>query len=141
MKLLILLAISLTALQAMSQKDSVAVFHRPEKVILLINDRGSNSQLQSLISDLGSSDVFVYESPEQHIQLRCGRNAEAASCTFRFNPGPGVIISPKRVYAQISPTPKLPPLISHYTWISSQADQVIIYNNAEGDLVFEGQKK
>ncbi|MBY0412680.1 MAG: hypothetical protein K2Q18_00870, partial [Bdellovibrionales bacterium] len=91
----------ITSAIAAEHTDSVGVFHRPEKVIVLINEGpyGTN-RLSSFMDFLNVSDQLKAESLDKKIKLLCGRANGAASCTFTFFPGQDVIISAKKLEAK-----------------------------------------
>lgn len=96
----ILLATILISSAAMAQSDSVGVFHRPEKVIILINEGNQGtSRLSDMMDFLKVGDNFQVFSPDQNIKISCARGNGAATCTFRFFPGQDVLISPKNLEA------------------------------------------
>jgi hypothetical protein len=84
---------------AFAGNDSVAVFIRPEKSVILINERGTNSRLQNLFSALDAGTDLLWENDDQSIRLNCGRNQTAATCTIRLLPSASVSIEAKKVTA------------------------------------------
>lgn len=100
MKMLSLIALLLTTTPIMAASDSVGVFYRPEKVIVLVNERGEEADLQNLIRRLGEGkDTFQAISQDKTIKVVCGKSTEAASCTFSFFPGENVSIGNRAVEA------------------------------------------
>ena len=82
----------------MAAADSVAVFHRPEKVAVLVNERGEYSRLQALMSNLAGTDDRVHViNDSDTVVITCGRNSEAASCTFSFLQGKDVLIENRKM--------------------------------------------
>lgn len=80
--------------------DSVAVFHRPEKVVILINEAGEYGRLHEMMNAFGKKDSFIAQSADESIKIQCGRIIDAASCTFRFLPATGILISEKSLKAR-----------------------------------------
>lgn len=64
--------------------DSVAVFYKPEKVLVLVNESGREGRLKSLMKLFGPENEILKVSEDQSFKMDCGKNATAASCTFRF---------------------------------------------------------
>ena len=80
--------------------DSIGVFHRPEKVLVLINERGSNARLQEMMNAFGIGDTLQAITADETVKISCAREESLASCTFRFLPGKDVTISGKTVQAK-----------------------------------------
>lgn len=69
MKTLSLLALLITS-SAMAASDSVGVFYRPEKVVVLVNERGEEADLQNLIRRLGAGkNSFQAISQDKKLKL------------------------------------------------------------------------
>lgn len=99
MKMLLLLTLLLST-QVMAASDSVGVFYRPEKVVVLVNERGEEADLQNLIRRLGDNkDTFQAVSDDKTIKIVCGKSIEAATCTFSFFHGENVAIGNRAVEA------------------------------------------
>ncbi|KYG62690.1 hypothetical protein AZI87_15495 [Bdellovibrio bacteriovorus] len=98
MKSLFLL-LSLMATNAFAAADSVGVFHRPEKVVVLVNEHGSQGRLQGFMDALQAQDQLLWLSQDESIKIQCGRNATDASCTFRFFPSDSVSVESRSVNA------------------------------------------
>lgn len=64
--------------------DSVAVFHRPEKVIVLINEHRSDNRMSSLMDQFISGNDWLLVSEDQGMKFDCGRNETHVSCTLVF---------------------------------------------------------
>lgn len=71
---------------AAPSRDSVAVFHRPEKAIVLVNESGHNSRMQKLMDVLDAQSDLLLLNSDESIKVDCGRSENAVSCTFRFLP-------------------------------------------------------
>lgn len=84
--------------------DSVGVFHRPEKVVVLINEDYRTSRLSQMMDALGLGESALLLSSDESIKIDCGRNTQAASCTFRFFPSAIVNVGNKNVEALVSAT-------------------------------------
>ncbi|MEA9354567.1 hypothetical protein SHI21_00025 [Bacteriovorax sp. PP10] len=99
-KIIILILATFITHSAIAASDSVAVFHRPEKVVVLINEAGESGRLHDLMNALGKENSFIAQSADESIKIQCGRITDAASCTFRFFPGTGILISEKSLKAR-----------------------------------------
>lgn len=82
--------------------DSVAVFHRPERVVIQVNEEGAVSRLQAFMNLAGPAKDFVRFSADESIKVDCGRNSEAASCILRFLPSAQVKIVQREVRAEVT---------------------------------------
>lgn len=86
--------------------DSVGVFLRPQKSVILINESRANSwpgsKIHQLMDVMNVATDFAFLSQDESIKLSCGRNVNAAICTFRFYPSSGVRILGKEVEAKIA---------------------------------------
>lgn len=96
----------LFSMEALAAWDSVAVFHRQEKVIVLINEDGQKglptSRLQNFIDLFKDTDSIRFLSESTGIRISCGRDLEVSSCTFRFTPGSNTLIEERAVSAHLS---------------------------------------
>ena len=101
---LIAIFISLTAQASSSPSkldlakwDSVGVFLRTDKVVVLINERGSQSRLQQFMNLVKAQNDFDYLSEDQGLKISCGRSETASTCTFRLLPSSEILIGPRSV--------------------------------------------
>jgi len=126
-------------LPAFAVNDSVAVFLRPEKSVILINERGADSRLQNLFSALNADTDLLWESEDKSIRLNCGRNETAATCTIRLLPSQRVSIEARRVLASAELRGIQNPKNAELTWESSRFNRftVKIFN---GRIELIGQK-
>lgn len=97
-KLFFLISSLLISSQLYAASDSVAVFHRPEKVAVLVNERGPG-RLQALMDNLGAGESLHVINNTDTVMITCGRNIEAASCTFSFLEGKDVLIESRKMSA------------------------------------------
>lgn len=88
--------------------DSVGVFWQTEKTVVAINERGANvwpgSRLHVLMDAVGAGETWDFTNAAETVVIRCARDANAAICTFRFVPGPGVGSSPRQIAADLALT-------------------------------------
>lgn len=99
-KFLFIISTLLLSSSTFAASDSVAVFHRPEKVAVLVNERGEYSRLQSLMTNLAGTDDKIHViNDSDTVVITCGRNTEAASCTFSFLQGKDVLIESRKMSA------------------------------------------
>lgn len=83
-------------------QDSVAVFHRPDKVIVLVTEKGLNSRLAQFmnswaleLNQTGRREALIWQSPNAEFTMRCFKNYDEHSCTFKLQPtSPFVNITP-----------------------------------------------
>lgn len=128
--------IALFGLPAFAATDSVAVFLRPEKSVILINERGAQSRLQQLIKAFGPDKELLWESHDKVIRLNCARNDNAATCTIRLLPSINVQIENKRVFAR-APIEGVSDL--DLTWESSRFNRFNV-KIGHGSINLTGQK-
>ncbi|MNL69267.1 hypothetical protein D3C87_1941010 [compost metagenome] len=82
----------------------------------------------------------MYQSADESLRIQCGRQPEAATCTFRILPGTSSTIAPRRAEAFI-PVSDLPPFAPYeMTFESSMQDRFILKITSDG-LWFSGAKK
>lgn len=142
MKMLSLLAF-LFVTQVYAASDSVGVFYTSKKVVVLVNERGEEADLQNLIRRLGAGkDTFQALSQDKTIKLVCGRNTEAATCTFSFFPGENVKIDNRTVEARTTLKDLDLDLVDDITvnYESSMGDKFTL-EVVNGDINFYGSKK
>ena len=94
---------------AAAARDSVGVFYKEDKVVILVNEDLGASRLQSFFNALEerglllvepqTSDRYVFLSSDQTARIQCARSQAAASCTFRFLPSSMATIANRRIEA------------------------------------------
>lgn len=78
---------------ALAARDSVAVFHRPEKVAVQVIDYGTDSRLQKLMNLWQANTRLYWKNQDESFYINCGRNERKVSCTLRFLPSESCQIS------------------------------------------------
>jgi hypothetical protein len=108
-------------------QDSVAVFHRAEKVVVLINEQ-NQGRLQAFMDHVGDDTDTLIETPDQSIRLNCGRKYDAASCTFSFLPSTFVKIEDKSLQARATLSELSLPELEHFemSFESSREDKMTL---------------
>jgi hypothetical protein len=127
---------------AFAASDSVAVFHKPNKVVVLVNTRLGDVRLEQFVEMVGGQGSLVTATRDSSIRINCGVNDSAASCTFGFAPSANVIILPKSVKAHAS-LRDLNLSVSEDYWTefeSSQGDKFILEIRA-GELILTASKR
>ncbi|MBX3020580.1 MAG: hypothetical protein KF799_02795 [Bdellovibrionales bacterium] len=125
MKYIAILVTSMIAIStSASNWDSVAVFYRPEKVLVQINERGLNSRLQSLMTAWNFDREMKLLSQDESFKIDCARNHEAATCILRFLPSPTVNLQPRQARAELS---------ANELGLSDISDMKIDFLNSNGD--------
>lgn len=112
MKIGLLLIVTLGFAIRVQASDSVAVFHRPQKVVVLINERGASGRIQEMMNVLGVSEFFEIKSPDESVTGGCKRNETVATCTITFLPSEKVLIEPKKMqstwsYEELKVSPRI----------------------------------
>lgn len=74
-------------------KDSVGVFHSPDKVIILVTEKGLTSRLAQFmnlwseeLNFTGRSEALIWQTPQSDFTMRCFQNYDEHSCTFKLLP-------------------------------------------------------
>ncbi len=119
--------------------DSVAVFHRPEKVVVLINENGTESRLQQFMNALSADHRVFWVTRDESIKIDCARNTDKVSCTFRFTPSDSVIIEEKRVWAETEAA-ELSKNEFQMSFESSQEDRFHLTMTPEGIQFWAGKR-
>ena len=81
--------------------DSVGIFHRPEKVIVLINEIGEGERLQTMMNYFEVGETMSMVSTDNSISILCKRRINTASCTFIFLPGKNTFIGTRTLEASV----------------------------------------
>lgn len=127
---------------AFAASDSIAVFHKPNKVVVLVNTRQGDLRLEQFVDMVGGQGSLVAATNDGSIRIKCGVGDASASCTFGFAPSAHVTIMPKSVKAQVSLGDLNLPA-SEYYWTefeSSQGDKFILEIRA-GELILTASKR
>lgn len=119
--------------------DSVAVFHRPDKVVVLVKEATPQGRIGQFMDALSAGNQISWTSPGESVRLNCGRSAVEAVCTFRFLPGPEVRIGNKELAAFTSGE-GLQKTPYEMAFISSREDQFFLKMDERG-LLFNARKK
>ena len=122
---------------AFAAQDSVAVFFKQDKVVVMIKDYPSAGRLQEFLSIVGSQQGFRYQSDDKMMRLECGQNPAEIVCTFGFEPTNGVQFIERGVQAMV-PVESLAP--AEFTFVSSRGDSVRLRTGSGGIEVL-AQKK
>ena len=88
--------------EAFAGLDSAGVFHRPEKVIVLISENGEGERLQTMMNYFEVGEVMSMSSADNSITILCRRKINTASCTFSFLPGRNTVIGARTLDAAVS---------------------------------------
>lgn len=101
-----MLFLLLFAFPSFASWDSVAVFHRPDKVIVLINEDATqameSSRLQKFMGLFERAGSVRFLSRSGEIKITCGHDQRTAGCTFRFFPGAQVKVAGKSVEGELA---------------------------------------
>lgn len=134
---ILLTAAVMATKSANAATDSVGVFHRAEKVVVLINERGSHSRLQDFMNHLEAGERIVWQSADESIRIQCARNMTDASCTFLFLPSSDVQIGEKEVRATV---PSAQQIDFGMSFESSQGDRFELHSNGESYIIWASKK-
>lgn len=100
---LALLGFAISAAAA-SKWDSVAVFHRPAKVLIQVNEAGANGRLQNWMTALGAGNQVLLQAQDKSFSMDCARNATAVNCAVKLLPSLNVAIGERSVTARFPVT-------------------------------------
>jgi hypothetical protein len=143
-KSLLALTLSFSLNSAFAQSDSVAVFHRPEKVLIQINEGDEGTRrLIDMMENLKQEKQFHVSSKDENLIISCGRGAaEVASCIFKFLPGKNVNIVNKQVDASISLAElKLESVSNFEIYFESSMKDKFLLKITDGILSISASKK
>lgn len=127
------------SIQAQAPADSVGVFHKPDKVIVLLNERGAYGRIQQFMDLIGDEDSLYWLSADESVKLQCARTNLEASCTFRFLPSALVEISGRGVRAFVT-AEDLNKSDFEMTFQSSMEDRLVMKMTAEGLSFWAGKR-
>lgn len=135
------------AFQVHADWDALAIFHRPEKVLVRIdewNPAPANAPLERWMALFPTQVRVTYESTAEGVSMTCTRAPEGRTCTFRFTPGTAVEISPKRIESYI-PAARLLPLgftgdPVDVSLLNSNGDRFRIWSDG-GNVRLSGSKR
>ncbi|MGZ3711167.1 MAG: hypothetical protein ACXVBE_05395 [Bdellovibrionota bacterium] len=131
----------LLSTSAPAASDSVAVFHRPEKVAILVNERGRNGRIQQFMNAWGVQDEIFWQSADESFRINCGRTETGATCNFRLLPSAQVEIKQKEStgHAQWKGTGPTPADV-HFTFESSR-ENFFEFTSKGGELTIYTRKR
>lgn len=81
---------TLFSFSTFAQRDSVAFFYTPQKINVLLNERGEVSRLQSFMNYFEVGHELILHSQDGDIKFECARMIDKATCTFTFYPSKDV---------------------------------------------------
>lgn len=94
----VLFLLALCSFQVFAQQDSVAVFYRPERVVILINERfEQGNRLNDFLDHIRAGESYDFITTDKTINISCYRGTKGSSCTFKFIPGKDILIENRSV--------------------------------------------
>lgn len=132
-----LFPISAIGWERASAWDSVAVFVRPEKSVVMIHEPKAGGRLKAFMKLLSNERNLLVTSPDDSIKIDCGLGEAIDSCVFRFLPSEQVQISKKEIRASL-PIDSLESLLVSFK--NSNGDYFEL-NASHGELFFVGLKR
>ena len=72
----------LTSAQVFAAADSVAVFHRAEKVGVLLNERAAYGRIQQFMDAVGAESRFRWLTADESVKIECAREDVRATSPF-----------------------------------------------------------
>ena len=144
MKNIIIIAALFITQTAFAQKDSVAFFYRPEKVVVLINERNeAGTRLLDFMKHFGNEEGFRATSSDGAIDFVCGRGTFGSTCKFVFSPTSSVRIADRSLSAMTIVQDLGLPDNGAFTmsFASSMKDRFTVAITGDGRIEFFGSKK
>lgn len=93
MKKILPIFLCLFSLSAWSQRDSLGVFHRSDKVVVFLGELTARGQRLNEIMDAFTTEhQLKLESTDQSVSMVCSRISQAGSCTISLTPSAHVQI-------------------------------------------------
>lgn len=74
----------LFSLVSFAASDSVAVFHRPDKVVVLLNEYRQQGRLSAMMNAWGAEKELFWQTEEFYVN--CARAKAGITCTLRLLP-------------------------------------------------------
>lgn len=131
-----------TSSLAWANFDSIAFFYSPNKVNVLINERGTSSRLHDFMNLFTDAHELVLISENNDMKIGCARSVEKVACTFTFYPSHYVRIEDKELAAAV-PLMFLSPVVLdgfEMSFRSSMKDNLQLQIR-DGVVVISGSKK
>ncbi|UXR65158.1 hypothetical protein EZJ49_02710 [Bdellovibrio bacteriovorus] len=128
----------MTSAQVFAAADSVAVFHRAEKVGVLLNERAAYGRIQQFMDAMGAESRFRWLTADESVKIECAREDVRATCTIRFLPSEVVAIQGRSVKAFVA-TNDFPQMFE-MTFESSMEDRFILKAGPEGLWLWAGKR-
>ncbi len=72
------------ALTAYGSTDSVAVYHRPEKVIVMVNEYGQAPRLNTVLTAFAQKERLIFETAD--FSMKCAKGRQGIGCNLRLLP-------------------------------------------------------
>ncbi|WP_374035152.1 hypothetical protein ACES2I_04960 [Bdellovibrio bacteriovorus] len=123
---------------AQAAADSVAVFHRAEKVGVLLNERGAYGRIQQFMDAVGAEARYRWLSADESVKIECAREDVRATCTIRFLPSEIVKIQGRSVKAFVA-TKEFPQSFE-MAFESSMEDRFNLVLTPEGIELWAGKR-
>lgn len=143
MKFILLLA-ALLVNTAFAQRDSVAFFYRPERVVVLIQERiEAGSRLSNFIDHVSNGTIYTSTSEDNSIRISCGKGTLGSECRFTFTPGEVVEIKDRALVVNTTSKNLGFPNTGAFkmSFQGSMKDRFIIEIFEDGTVHMEGSKK
>jgi hypothetical protein len=139
---LLLISMVLISTLSWAHQDSIAFFYSPNKVNVLINERGTFSRLHDFMNLFTDTHELLLVSENNDMKIGCARSVEKVACTFTFYPSHYVRIEDSLLAAAVPLTFFTPSVLDNFemSFRSSMKDnlQLQIRN---GVVVISGSKK
>lgn len=94
---LLLISMVLISTLSWAHQDSIAFFYSPNKVNVLINERGTFSRLHDFMNLFTDTHELLLVSENNDMKIGCARSVEKVACTFTFYPSHNVRIEDRHL--------------------------------------------
>lgn len=129
----------LFSIQTQAARDSVGVFYSPEKVNILINERGMNQRLHQFMDAMGWVDNHYWENETGTLKIHCAREDAKGVCVFTLKPSDVVNFKGKSAEAHFA-EPSFSASPYEMTFESSMQDKFFIKVEGSEVYIWAGKK-
>lgn len=127
---------------AWANQDSIAFFYSPNKVNVLINEKGTSSRLHDFMNLFTDAHELLLVSENKDMKIGCARSVEKVACTFTFYPSHYVRIDDRQLAAAVPLLFLSPSVLDNFemNFRSSMKDNLQLHIR-DGVVVISGSKK
>lgn len=138
------LLIALFVNTAFAQQDSVAFFYKPDRVVVLIQERKeAGTRLADFIDHVSADVIYTSTSLDKSIRIACGKGVLGSECTFTFTPSAAVQIKDRAMVVKTNLENLGLPNVGEFkmAFAGSMKDKFMLQIMNDGSVRMEGSKK